>query len=75
VSKDHSGQGRRGKWCETWKRRVNECECVTANLTGMAKQRIDVAGAGDGRDARESSEDVMIRVAKTTMPSEGRGRA
>jgi hypothetical protein len=48
---------------------------VTANLTGMAKQRIDVAGAGDGRDARESSEDVMIRVAKTTMPSEGRGRA
>jgi hypothetical protein len=48
---------------------------VTANLTGMAKQRIDVVGAGDGRDARESSEDVMIRVAKTTMPSEGRGRA
>jgi hypothetical protein len=44
-------------------------------LTSMGKRGIGVARVGDGRGVRESREDVVTRVAKTTMPSGGRGRS
>jgi hypothetical protein len=46
---------------------------VWHKLTSMAKRCIDAAGASDGRDARESGEDIVTRVAKKSMPSGGRG--
>jgi hypothetical protein len=46
---------------------------VASKLTSMARRGNAAAGARDGRCARESGEDVVTRVAKTTMPSGGRG--
>jgi hypothetical protein len=41
---------------------------VAPKLTSIARR-----GRVDGRGARESREDVVARVAKTTMPSGGKG--
>jgi hypothetical protein len=45
---------------------------VTPKLTGMAKRGGVAVGARDGQGDR-AGEDVVARVAKTTVPSGGRG--
>jgi hypothetical protein len=46
---------------------------VTPKLTGMAKRGGVAVGARDGQGGRGSREDVVVGMAKTTVPSGGRG--
>jgi hypothetical protein len=71
MSKGHGGRDQRGERFRAWKRgRVSECG-TQDNKHGKARRCC--RGVGDSRSARESREDVMTGVAKTTVLRGGRG--